>query len=105
MLTCSYGELPLKAVMYKHFIVSLTQNVSHIFIKSDQAVLWLGKPVAVPKVLVRIPCKAWMSNYPSLAPLMTERFCAQKLVERKCQVQSPVALVDLTVLSFPWYSP
>ena len=28
-----------------------------------------------------------------------------KLVDGKCQVQSPVALVDLAVRSFPWFSP
>ena len=31
--------------------------------------------------------------------------CAQNLVDERCQVQSPVALVDLAVRSFPWFFP
>ena len=35
-----------------------------------------------------------------LDPPMSERFCTEKLVDGKRQVQSPVALVDLAVRSF-----
>ena len=38
-----------------------------------------------------------MSNCPSLASTVAARFCTVKLVVGKCQVQSPVALVDLAV--------
>ena len=72
---------------------------------ADQAVQRLGKPAAAPKILGSNPSKTWMSNCPSLAPPVAAPFCALKLVDGKCQVQSPVALVDLAVRSFPWFSP
>ena len=38
-------------------------------------------------------------------PTSGRAFLHSKLVDRRCQVQSPVALVDLPVRSFPWFFP
>ena len=38
------------------------------------------------------------------APPVAERFCPQ-LMYGRCWVLSPVALLDLAVRSFPWFSP
>ena len=44
-------------------------------------------------------------NSPSLDQPVAARFCALKLVDGKCQIQSPVVLVDLAARSFQWFSP
>ena len=52
---------------------------------------------------ISAPGKACMLNCPSLAPPVVSQYCVPELVDRKCQVRSPVALVDLAVRSFPWF--
>ena len=65
-------------------------------------VKWLGKLASEPKVPGSNPGQGMDVEMSVLGPTSC---CAQKLVDGRCQVQSPVALVDLAVRSFPWFSP
>ena len=66
---------------------------------ADQEVLWLGNPAATSKVPGSNPGKDLDVKLSVLGPISG---CAQKLVDGRCQLQSPV---DLAVRSFPWFSP
>ena len=68
-----------------------------IFLSKSRRQRGQGSRLVHQRTRVRIPEKTWMSNCPSLAPPEAERFCAKKLVDGRCQAQSPVALVDLDV--------
>ena len=62
----------------------------------------LGKPAAVPKVSGSNPEYGMNVKLFVIGPTSD---CVQKLVDGRCQLHSSVALFDLAVLSFPWFSP
>ena len=71
-------------------VKSVTPNLE----RADQAVQWLGQHRAEPG-------KAWMSILSILGPTSGCAFLRSKLVDERCQDQSPVMLVDLAIRSFP----
>ena len=63
---------------------------------------WLGKPAAEPQVPGSNPGYDMDVELSVLGPTSG---CALNLIDGRCHVHSSVALVDLAVRSFPWFSP
>ena len=72
---------------------------------ADRAVQWLGKLAATLKVPGSNPGLRYRCQTVRPRPPQWLSGSALKLVDGKCQVQSSIALVDLAVWSFPWFSP